>query len=69
MTVVARPRDADGAALLTRITNLTATANALAAGPAKDAANAQLDQAQREAVIHFLNVGRITAANVLSTLT
>jgi len=69
MTVIARPRDADGAALATRVTNLTAQANALANGPSKVAANDALDQAQRELVTHYVNIGRLSAANILSTMT
>jgi hypothetical protein len=68
MTVVANPKDADGAALQTKITALTAQVNALGNHPAKFAAQAALDQLQRELVNHFLMVGRITAATILSTL-
>ena len=68
MTVVAYPKDADGAALQTKITQLTTQVNALGNHPAKFAAQALLDQNQRELVHHFLMVGRLNAASILSTM-
>ena len=69
MTVSALPRAADGAALATKVTALSTQATALANGSAKFAAQAALDRAQRELVYHYLDTGRLTAANILSTMT
>lgn len=69
MAVVASPKDADGARLATNVTALSTLATA-ATGKAHAASlSASLDQAQRELVQHYLNVGRLTAANILSTMT
>ncbi len=69
MTVSASSKDTDGAFLQTKIAALSTAATA-AAGKAHQAAlAAALDQAQREAVIHFMDHGRLTAANILSTMT
>ena len=68
MTVVASPKDSEGRTLQTRITVLTAQVNALGNHPAKFAAQAALDQLQREAVDHFMMVGRLNAASILSTM-
>lgn len=68
MTVKASAKDTDGALLDSRVATLQTAANA-ASGKAHSAALlAALDQAQRELVHHYLDVGRITAANILSTL-
>lgn len=69
MTVSASPKDSDGAALSTKVTALSTTVTA-ASGKAQAASlSAALDQTQRELVYHYLDVGRLTAANILSTMT
>jgi uncharacterized membrane protein len=68
MTVTANPRDSEGARLATIVTNLTATLASAGGKAHAPAIAAALDQAQRELVLHYLMVGRITAATVLSTL-
>lgn len=68
MAVTARSTDVDGKLLQANITSLTAQIAVTSSALHKAAMNAQLDQLQREAVYHFLDVGRITAATVLSTL-
>lgn len=68
MTVSASAKDPDGRLLQSNITALQTAVNA-SAGKAHNAAlSAQLDQLQREAVAHFMDVGRIQAATILSTL-
>lgn len=69
MTVSASSKDSDGrqlqaniAALQTRVTAATGKSQAAAL-------NAQLDQLQRELVAHFMNVNRLVAASILSTMT
>jgi hypothetical protein len=69
MSVSAYPKDSDGAALSTKVTALSTQASALGNGPAKFAAQVALDQAQRELVDHYMAKGRLTAANILSTMT
>lgn len=69
MTVTALPKDTTGAALAAAVTTLSTQASALSNGPAKVAAAALLDQAQRELVYHYLDTGRLVAANILSTMT
>lgn len=69
MTVSAHPRDTAGASVQAAITALT-TKLTITSGPsAVNQMNVKLDQLQRDAVIHFMNIGRITAANILSTMT
>lgn len=69
MTVSASARDTDGRQLQAAIAALQTRATA-ATGKAQFAAlSAQLDQIQRESVHHFLNVGRLNAASILSTMT
>ena len=69
MAVTANPKDTSGQALDAKIVNLTAAVAAISASsPSKPAVVAALDQAQRDAVIHYMDHGRITAANILSTL-
>lgn len=63
MAVTAAAGDADGKAIDTRITALTANVAAGVQGAA-----ALLAQTQFEAVQHYLAHGRITAATILSTL-
>lgn len=69
MTVTASPKDSDGAALSTKVTALAATASAAAGKTQAASISAALDQTQRELVYHYLNIGRLTAANILSTMT
>jgi len=69
MTVSAHPRDAAGASVQAAITSLT-TKLTITSGPsAVNQMNVKLDQLQREAVIHFMNIGRLSAASILSTMT
>jgi hypothetical protein len=69
MTVSASSKDSDGALLQTKIAALS-TAVTAAVGKAHYAAlSAALDQAQREAVYHFLDTGRLLASSILSTMT
>jgi hypothetical protein len=69
MTVSASAKDPDGRLLQANIAALQTAVNA-AFGKAHYAAlSAQLDQLQRESVYHFLDTGRLTAANILSTMT
>jgi hypothetical protein len=67
MAVTPRPNDAAGAVLATNVTTMAATPVKSTAQAA--AVAAALDQAQRELVYHYLDVGRLTAANILSTMT
>ena len=71
MTVTAYPKDVAGAVLQTKVANAQTAFNSIspASASAKAAAATALDQAQREAVEHYLATGRITAASILSTLT
>lgn len=68
MTVTARPSDTDGKLLQANITSLTSQIAVTSSPLHKNAMSVQLDQLQRELVYHYLDVGRITAANILSTL-
>jgi hypothetical protein len=68
MTVVAYPKDPDGMLLQANINALTTQLNNTSATLVKEAVRVKLDQAQRELVYHYLDVGRITAATILSTL-
>lgn len=69
MTVKPSAKDSDGGALDVKVTSLAATATASAGKPQAAAISAALDQAQRELVYHYLDTGRLTAANILSTMT
>lgn len=68
MAVGSHPKDASGLALDTKIVNLTAALAAAGNGPSKVRITDDLDAAQREAVNHYMNIGRIKASVVLSTL-
>jgi hypothetical protein len=68
MTVLATSKDPDGLLLQTQITALNTQINNTASTLTKESLRVKLDQLQREAVYHFLDVGRITAATILSTL-
>ena len=71
MTVSAYPKDTIGASLSSAVSTLATAVAAISSASAgtKAAAAAALDQAQRELVYHYLDVGRLTAANILSTMT
>lgn len=69
MTVSASPKDSDGAALNVKVTGLSTAVTAAAGKPQAASLSAALDQTQRELVYHYLDVGRLTAANILSTMT
>lgn len=69
MAVVARSQDLDGKALDARIASLTASLAATSSTLTKHTLALLLDQAQREAVIHYLEHNRLVAATVLSTMT
>lgn len=69
MTVKPTARDTAGVDLDTKVTSLSAAVTA-SVGKAHNASlSAQLDQAQRELVYHYLDTGRLSAASVLSTMT
>lgn len=69
MTVSASAKDSDGRQLQSNISALQTAVNASAGKSHNAALQAQLDQLQRELVYHFLNVGRLQAATILSTMT
>lgn len=69
MTVSAHPRDAAGASVQAAITALTTKLTITSSAGAVNQMNVKLDQLQRELVAHYMNVGRITAAGILSTMT
>lgn len=68
MSVTARPNDTGGSSLDTKIANITAAKAATTSTALKEHLAVQLDRAQQEAVIHYMEHGRITAATILSTL-
>ena len=68
MTVLATSKDPDGLLLQTQITALNTQINNTASTLTKESLRVKLDSLQREAVYHFLDVGRIAASTVLSTL-
>jgi hypothetical protein len=51
-----------------KITALTTLKAALPSGVAQNYVATQLDLAQQEAVLHYIAIGRISAATILSTL-
>jgi hypothetical protein len=70
MAVTAYPRDNDGKRLDTKITNLVAAiAASSATGSTAARLAAELDASQREAVTHYMERGRLIAANILATMT
>ena len=69
MTVSASPKDSAGAALSASVTALSTALTAAVGKPQYASMSAALDQAQRELVYHYLDVGRLIAANILSTMT
>lgn len=68
MAVGAHPKDVSGQSIDTKITNLTASLAAIGNGPAKTRITTDLDAAQREAVVHYMSIGRISAATILANL-
>lgn len=68
MTVTAHPKDPSGQALDTKISNLTTAQAAVSSTLTKERLTNDLDAAQREAVNHYMERGRIKAATILSTL-
>lgn len=69
MTVTARSGDTAGILLQSNITALTASLAVTSSPQHKYAMQQQLDQLQRESVAHFMDINRINAATILSTLT
>lgn len=69
MTVTARQSDTDGLLLQANITALTAQIAITSGTLHKYQMQLQLDRLQRELVYHYLDTGRLNAANVLSTMT
>lgn len=68
MAVSPRPGDNDGYLLQSNIVSLTTQIAATKSTAHNASMVARLDQLQRELVLHYLDVGRISAATVLSTL-
>jgi hypothetical protein len=69
MTVSPRVGDNAGTLLQSNITALTSQISATSSPLHKAAMQAQLDQLQRELVYHYLDVNRLSAATILSTMT
>ena len=69
MTVSPFPKDAAGVLLQSNITALTTAIGVTTSTVHKYQMQVQLDQLQRELVAHYLDVGRLVAANILSTMT
>lgn len=69
MTVTARQSDTDGLLLQANITALTAQIVITSGTLHKYQMQLQLDRLQRELVYHYLDTGRLNAANILSTMT
>ena len=67
MTVIAKSGDTAGLLLQANLT-LLQTAAAKLSGSALYTAQQKINQHQTELVYHYLDVGRISAATVLSTL-
>jgi hypothetical protein len=68
MTVVAYPKDPDAVLLQANINAITTQLNNTSSTLVKETIRLKLDQLQRELVYHYMDVGRITAATILSTL-
>jgi hypothetical protein len=69
MTVSPHPKDAAGTALSTKVTALTTVSSALAVGPAKVFATDELRRTNTELVVHYMAIGRLDPAGILSTMT
>lgn len=69
MAVTASLRDRDGQIIDAKIVSLTAAIAAMPTGAhGRYALAAQVEQAQVDAVNHYIRLGRISAATILSTL-
>lgn len=68
MAVTPSPRDSDGALLQANITALTAQIAITSSTVHKIAMQVQLDLLQRELVGHYIDLRRILASTILSTL-
>lgn len=68
MAVTPGPKDVDGTQLQAGITALTAAIAAMSSTLTKHSMSVQLDHLQRQLVGHYLDVNRIQAATILSTL-
>lgn len=69
MAVTASLKDRDGQVIDAKITALAAARTAAPAGTAvRVAIDAQTEQTQVDAVNHYIRLGRISAATILSTL-
>jgi hypothetical protein len=66
MSVSPHPRDDAGRQKQADITSLQA--NPVTGTLAKAHLDQKLDQAQKELVLHYMNIGRLSAATILSTL-
>lgn len=66
MTVTPHPKDSAGVSKQAEITALQAST--VTQPLTKAHVDAKLDNTQKELVIHFMNIGRLSAANILSTL-
>lgn len=69
MSVKPNAGDTSGSKLDSNVALLTATAAATSSTAHGASISAKLDQAQRELVYHYLDNGRLTAANILATMT
>ena len=68
MTVTANPRDSEGVRLAAAVATLQTAKNLAVGKPHGPSLEAALDQAQRELVLHYVMVGRLNAASILSTM-
>jgi len=66
MSVTPHPKDAAGTAKQAEVTALQA--NPTTSTLAKARVDQALDTAQKELVTHYMNIGRLSAATILSTL-
>lgn len=69
MTVSPSPKDTSGTLLNTNVALLSTAVTAAAGKAHASSLSAALDQAQRELVYHYLDIGRLQAATILSTMT
>lgn len=69
MAVTASLKDRDGQILDAKITSLNAAMTAMPAGsPQRVSMTSQVESAQVDAVNHYIRVGRLSVATILSTL-
>lgn len=66
MTVSPHPKDSAGASKQAEIVALQALS--VSAPLTKAHVDAKLDTTQKELVVHYMNIGRLSAATILSTL-